>query len=100
LRLMREQSAVDEARWRKQNLDATELRKKQRAQRDADHDAAQSALVLKQQVDKEKVDVTAVSQAKGMVKQSIVNGVSNGLATAGATAIATMGALFCHNAMR
>jgi hypothetical protein len=100
LRLMREQSAIDEARWRKQNLDVTELRKKQRAQRDADHDAAQSALVLKQQVDKEKVDVTAVSQAKGMVKQSIVNGVSNGLATAGATAIATMGALFCHNAMR
>jgi hypothetical protein len=91
LRLMREQSAIDEARWEKQRLDAAQLQKKRHAKRDADRDAAQSARVLKQQVDEEEVNMAAVVKAKGMVRHNIVNGVSNGLAAAGATAIGTLG---------
>jgi hypothetical protein len=91
LRLMRKQSAIDEARWEKQRLDAAQLQKKRRAKRDADRDAAQSARVLKQQVDEEEVNMAAVIKAKGMVRHNIVNGVSNGLAAAGATAVCTLG---------
>jgi GTPase SAR1 family protein len=96
LRLMREQSTIDAARWRKQKLDAAESKRKQRAKRDADHDAAQSALVLKQQVDEGKMNVAAVGKARGMVRNSIVNGISNGVATAGATAVATLGTYLSH----
>jgi hypothetical protein len=35
--------------------------------------------------------MAAVVKAKGMVRHNIVNGVSNGLAAAGATAIGTLG---------
>lgn len=94
LKLMREQTAIDETRWRKQRLNAAELEKKQRAKLEADGEAAQSALVLRQQRDQEKANVMAVGKAKGMVRNSIVGGVSNGVAAAGATAIATMGTFF------
>jgi hypothetical protein len=95
LKLMREQSAIDEARWKRQRIDDAELKKKQRARLIADHDAEQSVLALRKDVIQENKDLEAVGKAKGVVRNNIVNGVSNGVAAAGATALATVGTELC-----
>lgn len=103
LRHVREQSAVDAARWRKQCLDIAALQK-QRANENLHRECEQSLATMTQKVAqqeaqlrtvvkaKDAVQTNVVSRrAKGIVRSNIAGGIAQGIAGATATAIGTAG---------
>lgn len=91
LRLMQEQSAIDNARWEMQRLDARELERKRRIGREMDQACQKDITALRHAVVHEQQDLRAIARTKGTMQKHVVNGIANG-ATAGVmTVVAGLG---------
>jgi hypothetical protein len=90
LRLMREQAAIDEARWRQQALNAAEWQRRQLAQQKWHWECQQNVVASKQIVVQEQQNLGAVTQAKKAVRSNVVNGTANGISAGAVTAMTSL----------
>lgn len=90
LELMREQSAIDEARWKRQALDIAALERKRQSNNEANRECEQSVVALRQQVVQQQQSLGSIDQAKVAVQSNVMNGMANGIATGATTAMATL----------
>jgi hypothetical protein len=91
LRDMRKQSAVDEARWKRQRLHARELEKKRRDARKINEACEQDVAALKSEVVQNQETLSEIKKTKGAMRQDIINGLANGGTAGVATAAAAVG---------
>lgn len=95
LKLMREQAAIDEARWKKQKLEAAELKKKQRANLEMNHDCEQNVKKVRKQTAQTQKDLDVVKEARDSMRRSVAGQMVNGLGVGLGGAVATMGMYTC-----
>ena len=95
LRRMREQSALDTARWEKQRLDIAALQKRQRANDEFHRECEQSCRKIKREAARQEARLRSISRAKGTVRHELAGGLADGAATAITTAIGTAGKMSC-----
>lgn len=91
LKHMREQSAIDAARWEKKCLDIATLKKKRRANEKLNRECEESVAAIRHEVAQEETQLQSIGQAKGAMRQNVVNGVANGATAGMTTAFATAG---------
>lgn len=94
LRPMREQSALDESRWKKQRLNAVELQRKRNMEHEMDRACEQDIAAMKQVVLHEEKDLGVITKTRGAMRQNVVNGLANGATAGVAAAVAGLGELY------
>ena len=97
LKRMREQSALDAARWEKQRLDIAALQKRQRANDKFHRECEQSYIKIRREASQQEARVRSISRAKGTMRHQITSSAVNGAANALATAIGTAGKIYCRH---
>jgi hypothetical protein len=91
LKRMREQSAIDAARWERQRLDIATIRRKQRKNEELNRECERQVVETRENVAQEEAQLQSIGQAKSIMRQNIANGAANGATTAITTVIATAG---------
>ncbi|KAG8531170.1 uncharacterized protein KY384_004528 [Bacidia gigantensis] len=87
--LMREQFAIDAARWEKQCLDAATLQKKRRAHDELDRECKQSVAKSRHEAAQQETQIRSIRKARGAMRHNVANGMSSGVANGVTTALTT-----------